>query len=215
MIVKTCSKCKQVKPVSEFDKRKDSKDGYRGQCHECRRVMKLKYAADHREQEAQRAKEWYHSNIDRGRAARKAYYLEHRQEVISRATQYRADHPNERKSYIERWNAENAVKIRGYREKWESAHPGHKQMRCRKRRAIKSETYIDLTSEQWEEVLDRYDHRCLACGAADDITLDHVIPVAMNGPTTMSNVQPLCGICNSAKGVKIIDYRPEWWTDAT
>ena len=34
---KICSKCGQNKPVSEFLRRKISKDGYRGQCKECMR----------------------------------------------------------------------------------------------------------------------------------------------------------------------------------
>lgn len=33
--MKTCSKCGAEKPLSEFYKRKDSKDGYRGDCRQC------------------------------------------------------------------------------------------------------------------------------------------------------------------------------------
>lgn len=32
---KKCSKCNEVKPYEEFQRRKDSKDGYRSQCKEC------------------------------------------------------------------------------------------------------------------------------------------------------------------------------------
>ena len=30
--MKTCSKCEEIKNLSEFSKRSDSKDGYRSQC---------------------------------------------------------------------------------------------------------------------------------------------------------------------------------------
>lgn len=36
MTTKKCSKCNEVKPVSEFAKRKDSKDGYRNDCKVCK-----------------------------------------------------------------------------------------------------------------------------------------------------------------------------------
>ena len=33
--MKTCSKCEEIKNLSEFSKRSDSKDGYRSQCRKC------------------------------------------------------------------------------------------------------------------------------------------------------------------------------------
>lgn len=36
--MKTCSKCGKTKPLSEFHKAKRNKDGYTGQCGECRRA---------------------------------------------------------------------------------------------------------------------------------------------------------------------------------
>lgn len=33
---KICSKCKIEKPLSQFEKRKDSKDGYRQYCRDCK-----------------------------------------------------------------------------------------------------------------------------------------------------------------------------------
>ena len=42
--MKTCSTCKEEKPFSDFHKRNRSKDGYKGQCKECRsRYMKKFY----------------------------------------------------------------------------------------------------------------------------------------------------------------------------
>lgn len=35
MEVKTCSKCKEVKNICDFQKNKYSKDGYRSECSEC------------------------------------------------------------------------------------------------------------------------------------------------------------------------------------
>lgn len=40
---KTCSKCKEPKLLSEFDKRKESKDGFRNECKICRRISQKKW----------------------------------------------------------------------------------------------------------------------------------------------------------------------------
>ncbi|MBD3197989.1 MAG: hypothetical protein GF317_23265 [Candidatus Lokiarchaeota archaeon] len=58
-----------------------------------------------------------------------------------------------------------------------------------------------------EEVFKKYGEVCLCCGSKTNISIDHVIPVHKGGENTISNLQPLCKSCNSAKGVKIIDYR--------
>lgn len=70
----------------------------------------------------------------------------------------------------------------------------------------------DLTGRQWEEVLIKYGHRCLACGKDESevkITIDHIIPISKGGLHTMDNIQPLCQSCNSSKHTKIVDYRPD------
>jgi 5-methylcytosine-specific restriction endonuclease McrA len=67
----------------------------------------------------------------------------------------------------------------------------------------------DLTADQWIEIMNLYDNRCLACGSDEDITLDHIVPVSLGGKTDRDNVQPLCRSCNSSKWQKIVDYRPE------
>jgi len=40
---KQCSKCKKIKPLSEFRKQKDCKDGYRPNCKSCESISEKKY----------------------------------------------------------------------------------------------------------------------------------------------------------------------------
>lgn len=49
-------------------------------------------------------------------------------------------------------------------------------------------------------VMERDGHRCRACGRLDSLTLDHVIPVALGGENSITNLQILCRPCNSRKG---------------
>lgn len=56
----------------------------------------------------------------------------------------------------------------------------------------------------------RYDYTCLRCGKREPeimLTPDHIIPVVKGGSSDISNIQPLCGPCNSAKGANWTDYR--------
>ncbi len=51
-------------------------------------------------------------------------------------------------------------------------------------------------------IYDRIDGHCVLCGRKilfEDMTLDHIIPLAMNGPDEMENLQCTCELCNRAK----------------
>lgn len=47
MKVKICSKCKQEKPLDEFHKNKNTKDGLAGDCKECRKSWHIKHYEPH------------------------------------------------------------------------------------------------------------------------------------------------------------------------
>ena len=60
---KTCSKCKQVKPLSDFNKDSRKKEGVRPQCKECVRQRYI----ENREKHSAINKRWYENNKDRKR----------------------------------------------------------------------------------------------------------------------------------------------------
>jgi 5-methylcytosine-specific restriction endonuclease McrA len=69
-----------------------------------------------------------------------------------------------------------------------------------KRRALGRRIVATLTSVQWLEIKDLYDHSCVYCGkwyAA--LTQDHVIPISKGGHHIKENIVPACRSCNSKK----------------
>ena len=52
-------------------------------------------------------------------------------------------------------------------------------------------------------VFARDGHRCVECGATDDLTLDHIWPWSRGGRNEASNLRVLCRSCNSAKGARV------------
>lgn len=67
-----------------------------------------------------------------------------------------------------------------------------------------------MKSPRWilNQLILMYGEPCLCCNEAESTTVDHIIPVARGGGDCLHNLQPLCGYCNSFKGVAIADYRP-------
>jgi hypothetical protein len=65
----------------------------------------------------------------------------------------------------------------------------------------------------WKHLCKLYGLRCLCCKKQpkqDRLTRDHIIPVGMPGSHNgIDNLQPLCELCNSKKGRRVIDYRPD------
>lgn len=68
-----------------------------------------------------------------------------------------------------------------------------------------------FTAAEWLTIVRLQDHTCLMCGRKEpDITLtvDHVIPVSLGGPSWAWNLQALCLSCNTSKGDNYLDLRP-------
>ena len=61
-----------------------------------------------------------------------------------------------------------------------------------------------------KKVFDRDGNRCLKCGAAENLTVDHITSIAQGGTDEITNLQTLCYPCNLKKGSKVhfsLDYR--------
>lgn len=62
---KSCSKCKEVKPLSDFRKQKSTKDGYKYVCRKCDNdVQKQRYTTKKPDYIA-KVKEWQAKNPDK------------------------------------------------------------------------------------------------------------------------------------------------------
>ena len=64
------------------------------------------------------------------------------------------------------------------------------------------------TQAEWNAIRGLSGGRCQRCGAEGvKLTKDHIIPLSEGGSNSASNLQPLCGSCNSRKGSRITDFR--------
>lgn len=99
---------------------------------------------------------------------------------------------NQDSSILRRWRRENPQKAAAQRNR---------------RRALKVNAEGNYTAAEFNELCDIYGGICLCCGGNKPLTADHVIPLSKGGSNSIENIQPLCGSCNSRKGVNTDDYR--------
>ena len=62
--MKTCTQCKEEKPISEFNRLKISRDGKRPECKICNRESSRQWSLTHPEKGKKTKREWYEKNRD-------------------------------------------------------------------------------------------------------------------------------------------------------
>jgi Restriction endonuclease len=95
-----------------------------------------------------------------------------------------------------------------YRQ-WCLDNPEQSRLRGHNYRARLQQAEGRFTTQQWKALCAKYGNICLSCGRQALLTPDHVIPLSRGGSNRIDNIQPLCGNCNSQKGTRSIDYRPD------
>jgi 5-methylcytosine-specific restriction endonuclease McrA len=105
-----------------------------------------------------------------------------------------------------RWNNLHPERRYLHKRKWNRKNKSYKRILDINNRAKRLQAEGSFTIKEWNELCEYYGNKCLCCGSKE-ITIDHIVPIVSGGINDISNLQPLCGKCNSSKGTKIIDYR--------
>lgn len=70
------------------------------------------------------------------------------------------------------------------------------------RKSMRSGERRDIAPRLRIQVYDRDGWVCRICGDWYPLTLDHIIPQSLGGPSTIDNLQTLCNSCNARKGAR-------------
>lgn len=100
--MKICVICKIEKPLSDFHKYKQSKDGHRYSCKECRKIEKKNY---------------YIENYDKISNYNKEYWLNNKNKIVPRVDRWRKDNKEKVREYQKKYVLKNQEKIKEYRRK--------------------------------------------------------------------------------------------------
>lgn len=108
-----------------------------------------------------------------------------------------------------RWQSKNKDKVRAYQRRYRERNPEKLAHKSIIRRGKKMAAKGGFSYEEFVLLKSRHGNKCLCCGLPETqvrLTADHIIPLILGGNNYISNIQPLCGACNSSKGTKIINY---------
>jgi 5-methylcytosine-specific restriction endonuclease McrA len=195
---KKCPRCRKEKSLKNFHKDSTTKSGYRIYCKLCVNLYTRQYNIDNVEYRNEYNRNRYYTNRAEIRKQQKKYGKEYRannRKKLNEASRnrYWKNHEYE----LERKKIYN------------ENHPEVRKAQKAKRRALLIKLDKHFTAQEWKEILNKYENKCLCCGSTENITVDHIIPLSCGGTNIKDNLQPLCLTCNIRKHTKTIDYRDE------
>ena len=122
---------------------------------------------------------------------------------IAHAKWYAANH-EKKKVLNAKWHAANSDKARARNAKWRADNSESRRIHKQNRRARKMENGGKLSPGLAAKLFKLQRGKCACChvSIADGSHLDHVIPLALEGPNEDRNMQLLCGPCNLSKHAK-------------
>lgn len=197
---KACSKCKQVKPLSEFHKSKAAKSGHKPACKACKSEANKTYRAENKELIKSIKKNWYRNNPEKVK------------EYQAKAKQNLRLNPEYSKNYYEKnkaklnakhreWRAKNHKKAREIEKNYRLKNPQVGRLQSQRRRALKMQNGIFLVTVN--DSIKILKNSCFYCGQ-DSQHLDHVIPLTRGGRHSLGNLVASCAKCNISKNNKTI-----------
>ena len=189
--VKACSKCGTEKSLEDFPPRKTSRDGRHGWCRPCYRLYyggaMQRWREANRSQDRENQRRWRQENLDAALAREQRSREKHREALRERDRRRRLENPE---------------RIRENYRRWRESHREQELIRQATRRALTSND-----PELKALVADLLTLACAYCGATDNITVDHVIPLSKGGKHEANNLAPACLPCNSSKNDRLLS---EW-----
>lgn len=191
---KACTKCGQIKPLSEYQKRRDSKDGHAHWCRACQ-------SAYDQERKARKAERW------RERYATDPEFREKCKARIRQIYATNEEYRNTVRASVKIWQRANQKRVAaGQRRRYKAYYGVVDRQRKYWRRAVLQERG-SFTTAEWKALCRRFKNRCAWCKQKKKLTVDHIVPLSKGGGNTIDNIQPLCYSCNSRKYNKTIDFR--------
>lgn len=184
--MKVCKKCGVEYPLDNFYKTASK-------CKPCHKAYAIAWSKANPDSVKKSTKK-----------SNKKRWIEQKQdkEYMLKKTLYRQETRDIRIARAKKWNQDNREKFRSYVLK------SHNNRR------------VSLSGGKSYLILDKelkrlYRSCCALCASVNNITIDHIIPVARGGNHSIGNLQPLCKSCNSRKKVRFISEYKHYLSKAS
>lgn len=180
--MKTCTKCGEVKAITEFSKHAQNRDKLHTRCKACASVANVA---------------WRAANREKIKAYKAAHRADNREQIKAYKAAWIAANPD--------YRADNREKINAYHAAWSEANPEAHRIHCHNYRARKIENGGQLSTDVAERLYKLQRGKC-ACGCGqplgDNYHRDHIMPLALGGANEDWNIQLLRQRCNNQKHAK-------------
>lgn len=151
--MKTCTKCKETKPLEEYYTCKKTKSGKRSACKSCYEKDRKGYYQKNPEKVEESKRKYYQKNLDLVKRRAKKWARENPKKKRENGRKW----AKENSDTVSKWRKENPEKVREYRKKWRKANPEKCTALLAKRRARKLQaTPHWLTEYQHKQIELKY-----------------------------------------------------------
>ena len=188
---KTCSRCGKTKPLSEFHKNKNAKDGYNYICKECACARARNWRAANRQRAAAGNRAWREANPERHAATDRAWYIANKERHAATDRAWREANPERQAATSRAWYIANKERQAATGRAWREANP-------ERRWASSLRWRYGISPADYAEMLETQENGCAICGktAEEDgqrLAVDH-------DHDTGEVRGLLCGSCNPGIG---------------
>lgn len=193
MSQKRCGKCKEWKPLGDFNKDKYQKDGHQSRCRICQAVKRKEHYQENREKEIEKVKryrnerpEWvkeynklhYENNHEYHLKRSKEYKEKNREIIIAKVRQKYKDNREKEIEKVKNYQRRNKDKmaksgkqyreshrdkVRAIKKDWDSRNRDKASQYSNKRRAHAEVNGGNYTAQEWKSLCDFYGNVCLRC----------------------------------------------------
>jgi len=200
--MKRCSKCKTEKPRGEFYKDKRASDGLKHQCKVCH----MAGTSDWRLRHPAKSREIGARHYAKHGAKRRATSLNWKRRNPEKVAQQRARWKEANPDWMERY-AEGTKRAR---RNWKKNNPEAVIEHDHRRRARLSGGGGSYTQDEIRALYAGQEGLCANQHCRTDLSSgfhrDHVTPIAAGGSNYITNIQLLCGLCNTMKGARPMEW---------
>jgi HNH endonuclease len=172
--MKTCSRCNETKPKTEFYNQSNSKDGLRYHCKVCHSIKAAIYRAENQEKVHDGRVAWATNNRDKLKSSRDA------------------------------WRLANREKQKVLTADWSKVNPEARRVLRQNYRARKLANGVGISKDIAARLFLLQKGLCPCCNnpLGDNYHLDHIMPLVLGGSNTDRNIQLLRATCNQHKHAK-------------
>jgi 5-methylcytosine-specific restriction endonuclease McrA len=187
--IKTCTKCGETKPTTAFCKNARKPDGLHPACRDCQHA-------------------YYVANRETILEQQKTYYAAHRKEHAEWVRSYREINRETEAKRNQVYREANREARAEYNRAYYEANQDKSRAKTHRRRALErnnggSFTSADIDTLKQTQTDKRGNLRCWYCGKAmTDYHVDHFIPLAKGGSSSVDNLRLACPTCNLSKSAK-------------